>query len=280
MTAVLVQLVRWMNVLANALGGFLFAPVAVVPGWFSLIAISVLLGVLLPVVFKHTSNQRAIARIRDGMKANLLAVKLFRASISVTLRSQAAVFAGSLKLLFYALVPMLIMIVPISLLLAQMGLWYGARPLAPGEEAVVTLRLNEQIGIWPSVMLDTSPAVQVIVGPVQVLSRKEIYWKIRAVEEGHHLLVFQVDGQQHEKQVVVGTGFRRVSLKRPGPDVADILLHPLERPFGADEPLYSIHVAYPARDARIHGSDRWIACFLVASMVSALIFKPIFKVRI
>jgi len=42
---------------------------------------------------------------------------------------------------------MLVMIVPISLLLAQMGLWYQSRPLSPGEETVVTVKLNDNIAL-------------------------------------------------------------------------------------------------------------------------------------
>ena len=37
---------------------------------------------------------------------------------------------------------MLVMVVPVILILGQLSLWYQARPLRVGEEAVVTLKLN------------------------------------------------------------------------------------------------------------------------------------------
>ena len=277
----MVLLITWVNVVTNAVGGLLLAPVATVPGWLSITVISAVLGVLLLVIFKYTSNQKAIGRVRDDIKANLLAVKLFKDSISVTFRSQARVFAGSFKLLFYAIVPMLVMIVPVCLILSQMGLWYQARPLRPSDEPVmVKLKLNNNLDTSPQVTLESLPAARTMIGPVRVFSKKEIYWKIKPIEDGNYNLIFHVGGRRYEKQLAVGEGFMRLSPIRPGPDFSDILLYPLERPFTPDSAVYSISIFYPERDSRISGTNWWIVYFFIASMIFAFIFKPLLKVRI
>ena len=71
------KIVSWINVVTNALGRFLLAPIAVLPGWLSNTIISAVAGVFLLVIFKYTSNQRAIGKIRDDIKAHMLALKLF-----------------------------------------------------------------------------------------------------------------------------------------------------------------------------------------------------------
>jgi uncharacterized membrane protein (DUF106 family) len=277
----LIQLITWTNAVTNTIGGFFLAPVASAPGWLSITVISAVLGVLLLVIFKYTSNQKAIARIRDSIKADMLAVKLFKDSISVTFRSQARVFTASFKLLFHAIVPMLVMIIPVSLLLAQMGLWYQARPLRPGDEPVVVkLKLNDNIDTWPQATLKSLPAAQTTIGPVRVFSKKEIYWKIKPIENGYHPLIFHVGDRQYEKQLAVGDGFMRLSPKRPGPDFSDILLYPLEKPFSPDSAVYSISIDYPERESLISGTDWWIVYFFIASMIFAFIFKPFLRVRI
>jgi len=277
----LVQLVTWLNVVTNAIGGFFLVPVASFPGWLSITVISAILGVFLLVIFKYTSNQKAIGRVRDDIKANLLAVKLFKDSISVTFRSQARVFAGAFKLLFYAIVPMLVMIVPVCLILAQMGLWYHACPLQPGNESVIVkLKLNDNFGTLPQVTLESLPAAQTLIGPVRVFSKKEIFWKIKPIEDGYHTLIFHDGDRQYEKQLAVGEGFMRLSPIRPGPDFSDILLYPLEKPFAPDSVVHSISIEYPARYSRIFGIDSWIIYFFIASIVFAFIFKPFLKVRI
>ena len=276
-----VQLMTWVNVLTNAVGGFFLAPVASMPGWLSITVISAILGVFLLVIFKYTSNQKAIGRIRDDIKANLLAIKLFKDSFSVTFRSQARVFFASFKLLFHSIVPMLLMIVPVCFILAQMGLWYQARPLQPGDEPVVVkLRLNDHLNTFPSVALESRPGAQTVIGPVRIFSKKEVFWKIKPLEEGNHHLIFHVGDRCYKKQLAIGEGFMRVSSKRPGSDVADVILYPLEKPFASDSPVHSITIDYPERNSRIYGTDWWIVYFFVASMVFAFLFKPLLNVRI
>jgi len=104
------QIISWVNVLTNAFGRFFLSPIAVLPGWLSNAIISAVTGVCLLVIFKYTSNQNAIGKIRDNIKANLLALKLFRDSISVTLHAEVRIFKGALLLLVHAIPPMLVMI--------------------------------------------------------------------------------------------------------------------------------------------------------------------------
>ncbi len=279
--SLLIQLITGTNIVTNALGGFFLQPVAVLPGWLSITAISAVLGVFLLIIFKYTSNQKAIACTRDDIKANLLAVKLFKDNIVVTFRSQVKVFAGAFRLLFHSIVPMLVMIVPVSLILAQMGLWYQTRPLQPGDApAVIKLTLNDALQTWPQVTLEPLPNVKVVTGPVRIVSKKEIVWKIEPVEDGYATLVFHVGDQIFTKQLAVGNGFMRLNPKRPGPQFSDILLFPLEKPFGPNAEVQSISIDYPERPSRIYGTDWWILYFFIASMVFALLFKPLLKVRI
>jgi hypothetical protein len=135
---VLAHIAVWLNAVSNAVGGPLLAPVAVLPGWLSATAIAAVTGLLLLWVFKYTSNQRAIKRARDDGSAHLAALKLFKESTSVTFGAQGGILRGALRLLVLAVVPMLVMVVPVSLLWGQMALWYQSRPLRVGEEAVMT----------------------------------------------------------------------------------------------------------------------------------------------
>jgi hypothetical protein len=167
-------------------------------------------------VFKYTSNQRAIKRARQQIRASLLSVKLFFDSPLVGFRGQGGALLGALKLLVLAIVPILVMAAPAILLLGQLGLWYQARPLQIGEEAVVTLKLDgEQSAAWPTVTFDPHDAVADTYGPVRIYSQREISWNIRARQNGYHTLIFRVDGQPFEKELAVGADFMRVSERRP-----------------------------------------------------------------
>ncbi len=280
MTDVAAHLAVWLNAVANAAGRVLLAPVAVLPGWLSATAVAALTGLLLLWVFKHTSDQRAIKRVRDDISAHLLALKLFRESTSVTFRAQGRILLGALRLLVLAARPTLVMVVPVGLLWGQLALWYQVRPLRVGEETVMTLALRgEPDASWPQVSLRPTNAVEVMGGPVRVLSQREVCWAIRGRQEGYHRLVVEVEGQLCGKELAIGDGYLRVSTQRPRWCWSDILTHPSEPPFHPSERVQTIRIDYPARDSWTSGTDRWFVYWLAVSVVAAWCFRPWLKVH-
>ena len=277
----LASVIRLANMLFNAFGRFCLAPVAALPGWLSLSLISAVTGLFFLIIFKYTSNQKAIAKVKDDMKAQMLAIKLFKDSISVTFKAQGQLFKGALLLLVHAFVPMLVMIIPMSLFLVQLALWYQSRPLLPQEHAVVTVELNGNSDeSWPKVIMEDNPAFEVTLGPVKIFSKRQICWEIKALQNGYCRIMLQAGQQQIEKDLAVGDGLMRISPKRPGWEWTDILMNPVEGPLRPDSIVRSVSIRYPDRPALASGSNRWLAYFFVASIAFAFILKPLVKVRL
>jgi hypothetical protein len=281
MTDVLTQLVAWLNAAANAIGGFLLAPIGSLSGTLSATLVAAVTGVLLLLAFKYTSNQKAIKRVRADIKANLLALKLFKESAAVALRAQGRILVAAFWLLVYAIVPIAVMAVPVLLVLSQLALWYQHRPLHVGEVRVVTVKLSGDLdAAWPEVRLEPTSALQVITGPVRILSKREICWDVEARERGYHRLVFRVGDQTFDKELAVGDDVMRVSKLRPGRDFKDVLFHPAEKPLDPDSPVQSIEIAYPKRASWTSGTDKWVYYWFVVSLISAFCFRGVFKVNI
>jgi hypothetical protein len=281
MTDGLAQIVVWLNAVANTCGRVLLAPIGWLSGWLSATIIAAVTGVLLLIIFKYTSNQRAIKRARDSIKANLLALKLFKDSTPTVFRAQGGVFLGAARLFLLSIVPMLVMAVPVILFMSQLALWYQSRPLRVGEEAVLALRLSGDVNTtWPDVRLEPNDAVDVNVGPVRVLSQRAVYWNVIARRPGTQRLVFHADNVAADKELAIGDGFMRASAQRPGWHWTDALLNPWEPPFRPDSAVQSIAIEYPARDSWTSGTDKWIAYWLVASMLAAFCFRPWLNVNI
>jgi hypothetical protein len=281
MTAVLAQIAASLSACATALGRFLLAPVGLMPGWLSATVVATLTGVLLLAVFKYTSNQRAIKRVRNDINANLLALKLFKDSTRVSLRSQLAILQGALWLFVLAVVPMLVMAVPVTLLLSQLALWYQARPLRVGEDAVITLKLSGDAGAdLPAVSLQPTGAIEVTLRPVRVRSKREVCWNAKALKPGSHRLEFQVDGQSCSKELAIGDGLMRVSTQRPGWDWWSILLNPEEKPFRPDDLVRSIEIGYPRRSSWTSGTDSWVIYWFIVSLVAAFCFRRTLNVAV
>jgi hypothetical protein len=281
MNGALTQVIVGLNALANALGRPLLAPVGSMPGWLSATLVAAVTGVFLLLIFKYTSNQAAIKRVRNDIDANLFTLKLFKDATPVVLRAQAGMIGGALRLFVLAIVPMLVMMVPVLLLLGQLSLWYQHRPLHVGEETVVVLKLNgDPADPMPAVELEPSPSTEVITGPVRVPSQREAVWVVRPLQEGLHRLSFRADEQSVTKDLAVGDGFMRVSPRRPGWEWSDALLNPAEPTFPASSPVQSVEIDYPDRPSWTSGTDMWVIYWFVVSMVAAFCAKPFLKVNL
>jgi hypothetical protein len=281
-TDLLTQLVVWVNAAANALGRWLLAPIGATPEWLSATAVAAATGVLLLVAFKYTSNQRAIQRVRDDVTASLLSLKLFKDSPGATVRAQGRLLLGAGRLFVLALAPAAIMTVPVTLLLVQLAAWYQQRPLAVGEEAVVTLWLQDDADApLPDVDLTASPAVETTPpGRVRVWSERKVFWNVKARENGYHRLDFRVGDRTVEKELAVGAGPMRVSGRRPGWDWWEALWYPWEEPFGPDSPVRSIEIDYPDRSPwKLFGAEPWVVYWFVVSLIAALCFRRLLNVK-
>lgn len=277
----MMQLVVWLNGVANGLGSVLLAPLALLPGWLSATLVAAVTGIVMLLAFKYTSNQRAIKRVRNDIKADLLALSLFKEQVAVSLRAQGRILFSAGKLMLLAVVPVLVMIVPVSLLLGQLAMWYQARPLAVGEETVVTLKLSGDSGAaWPEIRLEPNAAIETTLGPVRVQSQRRICWKVRARGNGYQRLAFAADGWTIDKELAVGNGFLRTSPIRPAWSWSEALLYPRESPFRPDSPVESIEVVYPPRVSWTCGSNSWLAYWFAVSLVAAFACRRVFNVNL
>ena len=280
---IIASIVSWLNAGMNFVFGYLFAPVAVLGGWLSMTIISVAVGPLLMLIFKYTSNQKAIARVGDSIKANMLAMKLYRDSLQVTLESLGNLFKGAGLKLCFALLPMLVMTLPVTLLLGQMSLWYHARPLVDGEQTLVTVTIRGEVGEeMPAVSIMSIDGGEVAMEQSKFEGCRQYCWKVRATKGSNQAgqIVFDVGGEEVVKEFAVGESLMRVSGLRPGGEEwTKQLLNPWEKPFGEDSAVKSVSVEYPARGGTFLGMENWIWHFFIVSMVSAIVFMPVFKVK-
>lgn len=252
-----------------------------------LVVLSALAGVLMLLIFKATSNQTRIRRSRDLINAHLLAMRLFRDDAQVLLASQRQVLRANLGYLRWALLPLIFIMPPVVLMMAQLELRYGAAPLPPHESAVVKAVFE---GTPPADATLTAPGahdiriqappVVVETPPLHIAYEGEVDWRVKGQIPGRYELKMTAGGHTYTKELVVGNDDRaeRVS----GVKAASLwtrLLHPGEKGPGAG--VKKIEILYPRRENRIFGlAVSWVLTFFVVSLVAAFAFKGIIKAEI
>lgn len=261
-------------------------PFAAFPPVVGLVVWSAVFGVLAAIAFRYTSNQRGLKRVAEQLRANLLAMRLFKDDLWVTLRTQAALFRAAGLRLWYSLPPMLVMIIPFGLLITHLAMWYEFRPLAPGEATVVTVKLaNDAWPVWKDAALQAPEGIAVETPAVRDSREKAVSWRVRATAPGAHRLRWEVGEQSVEKLISVAGGdpdrvLAPASPVRAGASVGERLLYPLEPGLPADGPVREIVAQMPARDTPLLGwSLPWWLTFLIVTMAAALLVKPLMRVQ-
>src|SRR5438093_11757518 len=117
------------NIVLTFLFGLVYGTLKWLGPFWSMVGISLLAGILMVWIFGKVSNQQAIQKTRNRLSAELIALRLFKDDLRVFFGIQFQVLLWTLKYLRHALIPMLILMVPAMIILIQLNLHYGSRPL-------------------------------------------------------------------------------------------------------------------------------------------------------
>src|SRR6185503_13196087 len=198
-------------------------------------------------IFGKVPNQDAIQRTRNRLSAELIALRLFKDDLRVFFGIQYQVLAWTLKYLRHSLVPMLILMVPTVIILIQLNLHYGFRPLRVGEPALVKVKLRDAsaIAAGTSLTLRAPENLRVETPGVRVQDLKEICWRVCGVQDGRFDLIVSDGKDSMTKQFAVGGRLEGVSPIRTGEDWLSCLLNPGEAPIPAQSAIESIEIRYP-----------------------------------
>jgi len=264
----------------NGLFDLLFWPFRGLAPLWALLVVSLLSGVLMLWIFGKVSNQDAIREVRDRIRGNLIAVRLFGDDLGLMFRLQGRLLWDNVIFLRHAFVPVLVMIVPVLLILVQLNLWFGARPLEPGEAAMVKVTVRDVAALDRGVVLEAPEGVAVETPGVHVKSLREVAWRIRADRPGRFDLVVKAGGEPVVKELQVGQRWGAVSTLRTGKSFIDSLLYPGEPPIG-DGAVESIEVRYEYLPLRLFGWHvNWLFFFFILSIVSGFAFRKPLTVEI
>jgi hypothetical protein len=242
--------------------------------------ISLVAGAALLLVYKATSSQAGIRRTKDQIWARFYELRLFQHDIRLLLAAQGSLLKANLKYLSHSLVPLLFMVPPVVLLLGQLNLRYGLRPLRPGETTLLTLKVRDT-GALEDVRIESDGGCVIVASDaVRVPVLNEAVWRLRATQEGRCSVTVHAGGESVSKEIVVGGGASPVSPRRIGTRWWELALTPGEHPLRAKS-VAVLQVTYPERDFRLAGVQLpWWLAFFILSLAFGLVLKSPLKVQI
>jgi len=247
---------------------------------FMVLAISIIIGLLMVIVFRYTSDQKAIGRAKDRLKAHLLAVRLFQDQLPVVMRAYGKILRGTGSYLRLAFTPFLIAILPITFLIVQLDRYFGWLPLRPSQTFLVEARIEDPIALneaslrLPPEMSSSAPAVH-------IPKDKEVVWRVVAENTGQFDIQIAAAGQTASKQVVVSPGLARISPLRLQEKFWQRMFTSGEPALADNSPVQSITIGYPPRVIGFAWMEwNWIVLFFVVSLIAGFIFKSALGIQV
>lgn len=273
----------FINALLRALVDGLLYPFRGLPPIVGLTVVSLLTSILLLIVFKKTSNQKALEAVKRKIHAGLFEIRLFNDDFRSIFRAQLDILRHNLTYLRYSTVPMIWTLPPLVLLIAQLQFHYGYESLQPGHPALVKATLRSSEGsAKPALRLEAAAGLEVKEPAVWVPSLREMAWRIEPVAAGDYELKIVNGSETVTKTVRVMDGsdlvVRRSPLKVRG--FLDELLYPAEPPLPSSG-FESIAVTYPEAKVDVFGFEmHWMIAYFVLSIAFAFLLRGTFKVTI
>lgn len=244
-----------------------------------LTVVSLLTAAAMLFVFKRTSDQARLAAVKRSIHASLFEIRLFNDDLRAIMRAQMEILRHNATYLRLSLVPMLWVIVPLVLLVAQLQFHYGYAAIEPGDRVLLKVQVRE--GSGDGITLETPPQMRLDTPAVWLPGSKEVVWRVHAAEPGGYDLRFKVGTDVYTKHLQVAGGVVRRSPVRLDGGFVNQLLYPSEPPLPDEAPISAITVAYPEGDVDVFGWElNWMVVYFALSLIFAFALRKPFGVTI
>ena len=275
----------FINALLRPLFDALLYPFRDLPPMVGITVVSLLTAVGLLIVFKHTSNQKALEDVKRHIHAGLFEIRLFNDDFRAIMRAQRDILRHNLTYMRYSLAPMVWTLPPLILILAQLQFHYGYEGLEVGQDVLLKVQLQEGAyseGVKPAFDVDLPDGLSLREPAVWIPTLGEMAWRLTAEAPGDYEIDIRNETASATKTVRVMDNVVRRSPNRVRGFINE-LIYPAEPALPRDGPIESITVTYPEAEVSVgvFGLEmHWMIIYFVLSMVFAFALRGPFGVTI
>ena len=276
----------YLNALLVPAFDVLLTPFRAMPPVAGLASVSLITAVGTLVVFRRTSDQARLSAVKRSIHASLFEIRLFNDDLRAILRAQVEILRGNATYLRLSMIPMLWVIVPIALVIAQLQFHYGYRAIGPGQPVLVKAQIRDASSRSAPAAVDgeaAGPNIPSLVAPdgIQVKTpgvwlpgAGEVIWRIVPEAAGEYVLRFRVGDETQSKTIVVTDTVARRSPLRLEAGFLNEFLYPSEAPLPRESTISAISVGYAESNVDVFGWElHWMIVFFALSIVFAFALR-------
>ncbi len=267
------------NQIVTTIFNILFFPLQTLGRFWGLFLVAVLTGLLMLIILKKVSNQEGIHATKNRIKAHVLGARLYQHDASLSVRILGRLFLENGRYLLYALKPMLILMIPVTILIIQLSARYGYQPASLGKPILVRLVAND-VDDLSTIRIIPSTDVRIDVTPLTIPALHEINWRIYPITAGVSTLIFQYKETQEEKKMVTDGRWSVLSPRRLTASVRGFL-YAAEPTLSSNSFAREISIEYDETKLSVAGVNiHWLVFFILVSLMTGVAAQRLFKVEI
>ncbi len=263
-------------------------PFGFINEFWGVLFLSILMSFVVLVVYKKISSPKTIKITKEKIKANILAIRIYKDFWKVILSSffKSMFYIG--KYFSLNLVPLLVTIPILFPVLVQMDVRYGMRPFHVGEEAVIKVRVSQDPNDLEAQLLE-SRNFKTKMNPVfingykdekKMQPIKEIDWKVEAVRAGASSIQVKINDRTYEKSLVIGNNRGALSNRKFRESSWAHIIYPVEGLFAKSGVIEDVYIEYPSTSISFAGLKmHWLLINIVLVVIIALAFRKRFGIE-
>ncbi len=257
----------------------LLLPFRSLPSIWGLLFISLLAGFGMISIFRLTSNQEKISKLRKRMLGEIFGILLHISSPITVIRFAGRLIRSNTLYLLYILKPLVVIAIPFVLICGQLDARYGTDAGDQNTPVTVTVRYKDSLPERDEITV-SGTGIEIIPPVVMVDTLRQVSFRI--IFEGGIINSLDVNGTA---STVGTTGLWNGAIVLRGFDGRNSLRRLfcpwIGRPLLTDAgPISGWYSLQAVRYEILGGHWSWLAVFLVFSTVSALAGAKIFNVKI
>lgn len=148
----------------------------ILPAFWGLLLLSVVVGAVLAIIYGRLVNQEKVAQVKTRIHAFISEAVLYRHDPVLTLKAQGALILSGFRYLSTSLIPLAILFIPSMLAFAALQTYYGYYSISENKEAELTITVADSVSPF-DVSVSAKPESS-ISPPLRIPSAHQVVYRI------------------------------------------------------------------------------------------------------
>lgn len=284
------------NRAVSSLFNLLLTPLELLGAEGSIVVVGCVFTVVMLLIFKRISSQKGIKGVKDKIKGNMIAIRLYQDDLLIVGKAVVSVVLRNFQYLTLNFAPFIPLSIPFALVAAQLVVRYGFEPIPlvqdqaqidnwmPGKGTLIEITLKDgDKAKVKDITLNFPPELHVVQGPHRSVADGTIHAEVVAVAAGSSEIEILL-GEERVGSKMISTGDSRERMMQPERVSSPLwaILWPAEDTFASDSPVEKVVFTYPDRSLKwlMDGPGGVLISFILISFIFGFaMIKPL-KIQI